>query len=101
MNSLEDKYKTMFGAYLGIMLLDEYPLKEYVMQNIKEYINNFIESYPIDNFNYDEFLMYVDKEESDIVKLQDLLRIGVILKFNIDLKYIIKKKIKELSHEKR
>ena len=99
MNTLEDKYKMMFGAYLGITLLDEYPLKEYVMQSIKDYINNFIKEYPINNFNYDEFMLSVDKEESDIVKLQDLLRMGVILDFNIELRYIIKKKIRELSHE--
>jgi len=99
MNSLEDKYKTMFGAYLGMMLMDEYPLKEYVMLDIKNYINDYIKDYPLDNFNYDEFMIKVDREENDIVKLQDLLRIGIILDFNIELRNMIKDKIKGYKKE--
>ena len=95
MNTLEDKYKMMFGAYLGMTLMDEYDLKAYVLRDIENYIKDFIKEYPLDNFNYQEFMNKVDKEESDIVKLQDTLRIGVILDFNIELKSMIKKKIRK------
>ena len=97
MNTLEEKYKTLFGAYLGMMLLDEYPLKAYILQDIKEYINTYEKEYPIDNYDFNTFLNKVDQEESDIVKLQDLQRVGVILDFDIDLKYIIKQKIRDIK----
>ena len=101
MNSLEDKYKMMFGGYLGMTLMDEYPLKEYILSDIEKYIKSYIENYPIDNFNYNEFMNQVDKEESDIVKLQDSLRIGNILDFPMELRYMIKDKIRTISHEDR
>lgn len=96
MNSLEEKYKTMFGAYLGMTLMDEYDLKPYILNDIEKYIKDFIKEYPLPNFNYQEFMMMVDKEESNIVKLQDLQRIGIVLEFDTELKYIIKQKIKEI-----
>jgi len=99
MNTLEDKYKMLFGAYLGMTLLDEYPLKEYILKDIKDYIINFTNSYKLENFNYEEFMMKVDKEESDVVKLQDLYRVGNILDFNIELRYLIKEKIRNITHE--
>ena len=96
---LENKYKMMFGAYLGMTLMDNYELKEYILNDIEKYIYNYIENYPIDNFNYQEFMIKVDKEESDIVKLQDLLRMASILDFSMELRYLIKEKIRNLSHE--
>ena len=90
MSELEKKYRIMFGAYLGISLMDEYPLKEYILKDIKDYIDAYIENYPLSNFNYDEFKCIVDKEESDIVKLQDALRVGSDLNFPIELIYMIK-----------
>ena len=100
MNSLEEKYKTLFGAYLGMTLMDEYDLKAYKLNEIETYIKDYIKEYPLDNFNYFEFMKRVDKEESDIVKLQDCLRISKVLDFPIELDYLIKKKIKELKNEK-
>ena len=101
MNTLEEKYKTLFGAYLGMKLLEEYPLKAYKLQEIKEYINNFTNTYQLYNYDFNEFMTKVDKEESDIVKLQDLQRVGVILEFDTELKYIIKQKIRDIKNENR
>lgn len=100
MNTLEDKYKMMFGAYLGITLLDEYDLKAYVLNDINNYIKDFIKEYPLPNFDYSNFMNKVDKEESEIIKLQDALRIGIILDFPIELRYLIKQKIKEYNFNK-
>ena len=101
MNTLEEKYKTLFGAYLGMMLLDEYPYKAYKLQEIKEYIKDFTNAYQLYNYDFNEFLNQVDKEESDITKLQDLQRVGLLLEFDTELKYIIKQKIRELKNENR
>ena len=101
MSELEKKYKTLFGAYFGITLMDEYPLKEYMLEDIKKYIDAYIQNYPLDNFNYQEFKYAVDKEESDIVKLQDALRIGNELNFPTELIHMIKEKIRIIRDEER
>ena len=95
MNELENKYKMLFGAYLGMQLMDEYDLKEYILKDIEEYINNFIGANPLDNFNYDQFMLKVDKEEDNIVKLQDTLRVLNIINAPLELKYLVKKRIRE------
>ena len=99
MNTLEDKYKMMFGAYLGMTLMDEYPLKEYILKDIKNYIIDFTSTYKLEGYDYDSFMIKVDKEESDIVKLQDLYRIGNILNFDIELRYLIKEKIRNYKSD--
>ena len=101
MSELEKKYRIMFGAYLGVSLMDEYPLKEYILKDINDYIDAYIENYPLDNFNYQEFKNNVDKEESDIVKLQDALRIGNVLNFPFELIHMIKERIRNLRNEDR
>ena len=30
-------YKTILGAYYGVMLMDEYPLKAYILKNIENF----------------------------------------------------------------
>jgi hypothetical protein len=97
MNTLEEKYRTLFGAYLGMMLLDEYPYKAYKLKEIKDYINDFTNTYQLYNYDFNEYLNKVDKLESDIVKLQDLQRVGLILEFDTELKYIIKQHIKDIK----
>ncbi len=101
MSELEKKYRTLFGAYFGITLMDEYPLKEYILDDIKKYIDSYIYTFPLENFDYQEFKSIVDKEESDIVKLQDALRVGNELNFPIELIHLIKKKIRDIRDEYR
>lgn len=98
MSELEKKCRTMFGAYFGITLMDEYPLKEYILEDIKNYIDAYIENYPLENFDYQTFKSKVDKEENDIVKLQDALRVGNDLNFPTELIHMIKEKIRNLRN---
>lgn len=101
MSELEKKYRIIFGAYLGISMMDEYLLKEYILKDIKKYIDSYVENYPLDNFDYQEFMYKVDQEENDIVKLQDALRIGSELNFPIELIHMIKEKIRNIRDEDR
>lgn len=101
MSELEKKYKILFGAYFGVTLMDEYPLKEYILEDIKNYIDAYIQNYPLEDFNYQEFKISVEKEESDVVKLQDALRIGNELNFPTELIHLIKEKIRNIRDENR
>ena len=37
---LRDTFRYLVGGYYGVELMDEYPLKEYVLEDIKNYIIN-------------------------------------------------------------
>ena len=38
-----NRYKTIIGAYYGVMLMDEYPLKAYVLKNIENLAANYLQ----------------------------------------------------------
>ena len=74
--------------------MDEYPLKEFVLKDIEEYIKNFIEFNPIDNFDYKLERELVKDNVSDKVKLQDALIVLNRINGSLDLILLIKKKLK-------
>ena len=75
--------------------MDEYPLKEYVLKDIENYVKDFISVNPIDNFNYLEEHIKVKESVSDKVKLQDALLVLNIIKGPMDLVFLIKEKLKK------
>lgn len=94
MEELIDQYRYLVGGYYGVSLMDEYPLKEFVLKDIEEYIKNFIEVNPIDNFNYKEEANNIKDNLSDKVKLQDSLIVLNRINGSMDLVFLIKKKLK-------
>ena len=92
---LEDKFRYLVGGYYGVNLMDEYPLKEYVLKDIENYIKDFVKVNPINNFNYLEEHLKVKDTVSDRVKLQDALLILNIIKGPMDLVFLIKEKLKK------
>ena len=92
---LEDQFRYLVGGYYGVNLMDEYPLKEYVLKDIESYIKDFVKVNPIDNFNYLEEHIKVKDTVSDRVKLQDALLVLNIIKGPMDLVFLIKEKLKK------
>ena len=94
--SNKDTYRYLIGAYYGISEMDEYSTKEYVLREIRDYIENFINSNYID-FDIDEENDDVDKNVSLDVKLHDALLVLPKIDAPIDLILLVKSKIKELN----
>ena len=63
---LQDEFKYLVGGYYGVMEMDEYDLKVYVLKDIENYIRAFIEENPIPNFDY--------KKEAENIKDNNTLR---------------------------
>lgn len=95
--SLEDQFKLLVGGYYGVSLIDEYGLKEYVLEDIKSYIKDFIEINPIDDFNYKEEGIKLRKSLSTKTMLQDALIVVNKINGPIDLVFLIKDKLKKYS----
>ena len=62
MEELINQFRYLVGGYYGVCLIDEYPVKEFILQDIENYIKDFIEVNPIDDFDYrSEALAVKDK----------------------------------------
>ena len=93
---MNDELKHLIGAYLGMLTLDEYELKPYIVKDIEKYIINYIEENNID-INYKDELDSIDKELSLRVKLQDVLDIISKVDAPIELVLLINKKLKDID----
>ena len=91
---LENQFRYLVGGYYGVMLVDEYPLKEYILKDIEEYITNFIKTNPIPNFDYDKEAFLVRDNVSNKTKLQDALLVLNRMNGPMDLVFMIKNKLK-------
>lgn len=94
---LEDQFKYLVGGYFGVALLDEYDLKEYVLKDIENYIREFLEINPIDNFNYVEEANLIKTKMSKKTKLQDALLVLNKINGSMELVFLIKAKLKKYS----
>lgn len=97
---LKDQFKYLVGGYYGITYMDDYPLKEYVLKDIENYIKDFIEINPIDKFNYKEEAKKYEEELSEITKLQDALLVLNKINASMELVLLVKKRLKKLNQTK-
>lgn len=97
---LKDQFKYLVGGYYGITYMDEYPLKVYVLKDIENYIKDFIEINPIDNFNYKEEAKKYEEELSEITKLQDALLVLNKINASMELVLLVKKRLKKLNQKR-
>lgn len=91
-----NRYKTIIGAYYGVMLMDEYSLKAYVLKNIEKLAANYLQD---KNIEADGIKQFIRDKVSKKVKLQDALYILNELDEDKELLHLIKKKIRKLESE--
>ena len=91
---IENVYRYLVGGYYGVSLMDEYPLKEFVLNDIVKYIREYIMENPIDNLDYEKEALLIKDSVSDRVKLQDALLVLNRMKGSMDLVFLIKKRLK-------
>ena len=94
---LENQFRYLVGGYYGVAIVDEYPLKEFILKDIKEYIETFVEINPIPNFDYKKEANLVKEEVSDRTKLQDALLVLNKINGPMDLVFLIKKRLKQME----
>ena len=92
---LKDQFRYLVGGYYGVSLMDEYPLKEYILKDIEEYIRDFVKENPIEDFDYEKEHLDVKENVSNRVKLQDALIVLNLIKGPIDLVLLIKEELKK------
>lgn len=98
--TLEDKFKYLVGGYYGVMEMDEYDLKVYVLKDIENYIRAFLEENPISNFDYKKEAETIKDTMALRTKLQDSLLVLYKINASMDLVFMIKTRLKELDNDK-
>ena len=95
--TLEDEFKLLISGYYGVHEMDEYKLKQYVLQDIEKYINNFVSLNPIINSDYFKIAEDIKDKVGLKIKLQDSLLVLRKVNGPLELILLIKKKIEELK----
>ena len=91
MITLEEKLNLLVEAYYGLFEMDEYDLKEFELKRLKDEIDNFINEYNINNFDFES----VKNNISLRTKLQSLL---IVLNKNngpLELILLVKRRLKD------
>ena len=96
---LENQFRYLVGGYYGVSLMDDYTLKEYILKDIENYIRDFVEINPIDNFNYEEEALIIKDTVSERVKLQDALLVLNKMNGPMDLVFLIKQRLKKYTNK--
>lgn len=91
--SLEDEYKILIGAYFGMMELDSYITKEYILEDLNKLITDFEKTNNLDYINIKESYL---KDINLKTKLQDLLLVLNKMDGPIDLIIMVKQKLNNL-----
>ena len=98
--NIKDTYKYLVGGYYGVREMDEYPLKEFVLKDIEDYIDNYRLENPMPDFVYEEAKREVEDKRELITKLQDALLVLPKVDASMELILMVKSRIKELKKEK-
>lgn len=98
--TLEDEFKYLVGGYYGVMEMDEYDLKVYVLKDIENYIRAFLEENPISNFDYKKEAETIKDTMALRTKLQDSLLVLYKINASMNLVFMIKTRLKELDNDK-
>lgn len=95
---IDDTYRYMISGYFGVMEMDTYNLKEYVLKDIENYIREFVKQNPSSNF---DFSIEVEKIKDTVpvkTKLQDaLLVLNKMDNAPMDLILDIKHRLKNIK----
>ena len=94
--TLEETYRTLYSGYLGVSEMDEYSSKEYILKQINDYIKEYINTY---HLNLDFISINNELEKLDLVrKLQDAILVLNMLDGPLELKLLIRRRLKELGN---
>ena len=94
---LKDQFRYLVGGYFGVEYIDEYDLKVYILKDIENYIKDFVEINPIEDFDYEKEALLVKDNVSEKVKLQDALIVLNKINASMELVFLVKARLKKFS----
>lgn len=97
--NIENTYRYMISGYFGVREMDTYDLKEYILKDIKDYIEEYIKQNPSSNFDMEKEIEKIKDETPLKTKLQDaLIVLNEMDNAPVDLKLQISQRLKSLKN---
>lgn len=94
--TLEDEYKLLVSGYYGISEMDEYNLKEYILNDLEKYIKEFVKEYHITWLDLKQVAQEVEKRTLK-EKLQDSLLILNKVNAPLELYLLIRNRLNDMK----
>ena len=95
---IDDTYRYMISGYFGVMEMDTYNLKEYILKDIENYIREFVKQNPSSNFDFSIEVQKIKDTVPVKTKLQDaLLVLNKMDNAPMDLILDIKHRLKNIK----
>ena len=94
-----DTYRYLIGAYYGISELDDYSIKEYILKELEEYIDDFCKDNELSKDIIEKEKEDVFKNVSLKVKLQDALIVLPKINGPVELTLLVKEHLKKIREE--
>lgn len=94
--TLEDNFKLLVSGYYGIYEMDEYGSKAYVLNDIENYICEYIKEFPLPNYNYRKVAEEIENTPLK-TKLQDSLLVLNRIKGPLELTLLIRSRLNEMN----
>ena len=95
--TLEDQYRMIVGAYYGVREMDEYEVKVFILNQLENYVKEFVSINPISNFDYKKEAVSIENTISLKRKLQDALLVLPSIQAPLELMLLIKKRLRNLN----
>lgn len=90
-------FNYMISGYYGISEIDDYDLKEYILKDVRDYIEKYIEEHFDDSIDYKLVSEVIDKEYTILEKLNDALLVLKDIDGPMELIIMVKRKIREIK----
>lgn len=96
--TLEDNFKLLVSGYYGIYEMDEYLSKAYILKELEKYIKEYIEEFPLTNYDYKKTAEEIEKQPLK-TKLQDSLLVLNKIKGPLELTLLIRNRLNEMKKD--
>ena len=96
---LDELYRMYCSCYFGVREMDEYGSKEFILKEISDFIKDFVNANPIEDFDYVEEARVVEDTWELKTKLQDSLIVLPKIVNNIELILMIKNRLNVIREE--
>lgn len=96
--TLEDTFKLLVNGYYGIYEMDEYSSKSYVLNDLENYIKDFIKQFPLNNYDYRKTAEELENQPLK-TKLQDSLLVLNRVQAPLELTLLIRNRLNEMKKD--
>ncbi len=95
----KDTFRCFVSAYLGIQELEEYSLKEYILQDIEHALKKMIQLPVKEKIDYEKEIEQIKQDQNFKTNLQDCLIVLPRINAPMEVVFLVKEKLQKIKEE--